>query len=415
LWRVAIGRSLAAGARRVSEFAARPVANVRELRQNEAKRRPRLRLPARTTSEEETMTPTSTFRRAAPCLAAAAGLALVAASAHATQTINLTAVDGYPPKSLWVKTFIEVYIPEINKNLAKTKNFQIKWNQAWAGQITKVRFVLDGIQKGLGDIGVVTSVFHSDKVPLMGIAYATPFVTSDPALVARTFDDMAREYTVMADVWKKYNQIYLTTLTVLDSYQMFFRQKVTSIDDFNGRKVAAAGLNLRYLDKTGAVGVAGSMVNYYNDIKTGVVDGTMLWPEAIITMKINEVAPYMVKADIGTANSKAITINQDTYKKLPAEVRKAIHDASPVYRDVTAQEVLKESETAYDEYKKKGGTITQLTDAERKKWAMSMPNVSKEWVADLEKKGIPARQMLTAYMDRMRAAKQPILRHWDKE
>jgi TRAP-type C4-dicarboxylate transport system substrate-binding protein len=361
------------------------------------------------------MTPTSTFRRAAPCLAAAAALALFAVPAQAAQTINLTAVDGYPPKSLWVKTFIEVYIPEINKNLAKTKNFQIKWNQAWAGQITKVRFVLDGIQKGLGDIGVVTSVFHSDKVPLMGIAYATPFVTSDPALVARTFDDMAREYTVMADVWKKYNQIYLTTLTVLDSYQMFFRQKVTSIDDFNGRKVAAAGLNLRYLDKTGAVGVAGSMVNYYNDIKTGVVDGTMLWPEAIITMKINEVAPYMVKADIGTANSKAITINQDTYKKLPAEVRKAIHDASPVYRDVTAQEVLKESETAYDEYKKKGGTITQLTDAERKKWAMSMPNVSKEWVADLEKKGIPARQMLTAYMDRMRAAKQPILRHWDKE
>ena len=33
----------------------------------------------------------------------------------------------------------------------------------------------------------------------------------------------------------------------------------------------------------------------------------------------------------------------------------------------------------------------------------------------MEKRGLPARQILTAYMDKMRAAHQPILRQWDKE
>jgi hypothetical protein len=44
--------------------------------------------------------------------------------------IKLTAIDGYSPKSMWVKEFINFYIPEINKGLAKTGNYKIKWNQA---------------------------------------------------------------------------------------------------------------------------------------------------------------------------------------------------------------------------------------------------------------------------------------------
>lgn len=363
------------------------------------------------------MTLKSNLFGALPCVVVVAAVVAIASigPARATETINLTAVDGYPPKALWVRTFIESFIPEIDKNLAKTNNYKIRWNQAFSGQITKVRFVLDGLQKGLGDIGVVTSVFHSDKVPLQNIAYATPFVTDDPALLARTFDDLAAEFPPIPQAWAKYNQVYLTNLVVLDSYQMFFKDKVTGFEGFKGKKVASAGLNLRYLEGTGAIGVAGSLVHYYNDMKAGVVDGCMLWPEAMNSFKISEVAKYMVKSDIGTANSKTITINSDVYKRLPAEVRKAIHAAAPVYRDYTAQEVIKASKTAYDEFLAKGGTITQMTDADRKKWAMSMPNVAKGWADALEKKGIPARQMLTVYMDKMRAAHQPILRQWDKE
>ncbi len=359
----------------------------------------------------------SSVGRASLYLAAGAvvGAFAIAAPVRAAETINLTAIDGYPPKALWVDAFIKSYIPEINKRLAKTGHYKINWNQGWAGQISKVQHVLDGIQKGLGDIGVVTSVFHTDKVPLNEIAYATPFVTSDVGLVARTFDELAAEYKAIPDTWAKYNQVYLTNLDVLDSYQMFFKPKVTSLEAFKGKKIATAGLNMLYLKNTGGIGVAGSLVHYYNQMKTGVIDGTMLWTEAMISFKIAEVAKYMVKADIGTANSKAITINTDTWKKLPDEVKAAIKDASPVYRDYTVGKVEEAAKTAYAKYKAMGGTITQLTPEERKKWAMSMPNVAKSWADDLEKRGLPARKILTAYMDKMRAAHQPILRQWDKE
>lgn len=347
--------------------------------------------------------------------AAAAVSALVAGQAQAQKTINLTAIDGYPPKALWVKTFIQYFMPAIDERLAKTGNYKIKWNQAWSGQISKVRHVIDGLEKGLGDVGVVTSVFHSSKVPLQGIAYATPFVTTDPTLVSRTVDELANKYPAYKQAWDKYNQVYLTNLDVIDSYQMFFRHPVSGIKDFNGKKIATAGLNMRYLQKTGAVGVAGSLVHYYNHFKTGVVDGTMLWPEAIVSFKIAEVAPYMLKADIGSAASKSITFNKDSWRRLPAEVQKAIQEAAIVYRDKSAEVTLEIAAASLAQYKKMGGKITVMSQADRKAWAMSMPNVAKGWVASLEKKGIPAREILVAYMDKMRAAKQPIIRQWDKE
>jgi len=344
-------------------------------------------------------------------------LSLVALSgaAQAQKTISLTAIDGYPPKAIWVKTFIEFFIPEVDKRLAKDGKYKIKWNQAWAGQIVKTRKVFQGLQRGLGDIGIVTSIFHPDKVPLQSIAYTAPFVTTDPALASRVLDELYAEFPAYGDAWKKYNQVYLTNLAVLDSYQMFFKEPASGLADFNGRKIASAGLNLRYLKNTGAVGVAGSLVSYYNKIKTGVVDGTMLWPEAVVGFKIVEVAPYMLKADIGTMNSKSITMNADSWKRLPKAVQTVIKDVAIAYRDYTTAQVIAKAKTSYALFEKRGGKIVQMTQAQRVNWANSMPNVAKEWTSDLEKKGIPAKAVLRAYMDKMRAAKQPILRQWDKE
>ena len=62
-----------------------------------------------------------------------------------------------------------------------------------------------------------------------------------------------------------------------------------------------------------------------------------------------------------------------------------------------------------------GGKLVKLTPEQRKQWAAVLPNIGKEWANGLEKDGLPARGVLSAYMDAMRKSNQPILRHWDKE
>jgi len=335
--------------------------------------------------------------------------------AKAVETINMTAIDGYPTKAIWVKNFISYYIPEVDKRLAAGGKYKIKWNQAFGGQIVKPKHVLEGLQKGLGDIGIVTTVFHSSKVPLQMIAYATPFVTTDPGLVSTTVDVLVSKYPQFKKAWKKYNQVYLTNAAVLDSYQMFSRTPMNSLADFKGLKIAGAGMNLRYLKGFGAAGVGGSLVGYYNKLKTGVVDAAMIWADASLRFKLVEVAPHMLKADIGTANSKAINVNAKKWKKLPRAVRSILADTAVAYRVHLSEQVMKKAKGAYGKFEKKGGTIVQMSAAERKKWAYAMPNVAKDWAASLEKKGIPGRKILANYMDIMRANNQPILRHWDRE
>ncbi len=335
--------------------------------------------------------------------------------AKAEKTINLTAIDGYPTKALWVKEFINFYIPEVNKRLAAKGNYKIKWNQAFGGQIVKPKHVLEGIQKGLGDIGVVTTVFHHDKVPLQAIAYVTPFVTTDPGLVARTVDQLASKFPEMKKAWKSYNQVYLTNMAVFDTYQVFSRKRITKLADFKGLKINGAGTNLRYLQGLGSAGVGGSLVTYYQNLSTGVVDGALLWAEAAFAFKFYEVAPYLLDARLGTANSKAITVNADSWKRLPAEVRQVLARTAIDYRDHMGRLAIERGAAAYKAYQKKGGKIFKLSTSERTAWAKRMPNIAKEWADGLEKKGIPGRAVLKTYMDTMRKNNQQILRNWDKE
>ena len=334
----------------------------------------------------------------------------------APKTISLTAVDGYPPRALQVKTFIQYYIPEVDKRLAKSGNYKIRWNQAFAGQFVKVKHVITGMQKGLGDIGVVTTVFHQDKVPMQAVAYVAPFVTSDPVLLSRTVDELSVQFPEMKKAWRRFNQVLLTSFSVIDSYQMFFRKKVTKLADLKGMKIAGAGINMRYLTGTGSTPVIGSMVHYYNKFKTGAIDGSMLWTDAAVAFKlVDGGAKFMFKADIGTANSKALTMNLDTYKKLPQEVRDVIHAVTIDYRDYTAKAAVADADKAYANYKARGGQIIQMSPTARANWAKSMPNIAKDWAAGLDKKGLPGTKLVGAYMDKMRAAKQPIMRHWDRE
>ena len=141
----------------------------------------------------------------------------------------------------------------------------------------------------------------------------------------------------------------------------------------------------------------------------------MVWPEAAMSFKLYEVAPYMLDARIGTVNSKAITMNKKSWAKLPEEVREAIAGAAIAYRDHTSRVVMERATKSYEAYSAKGGTIAKLPDAERDRWARTMPNVAGDWATSLDEKGLPGREYLTAYMDAMRAADQQIAREWDKE
>jgi TRAP-type C4-dicarboxylate transport system substrate-binding protein len=349
-------------------------------------------------------------RRSALGLAVAC---LTALPAGAQEPIKVTAIDGYPARALWVKEFSDFFIPEVDKRLAASGKYKIEWQESYGGTIVKPQGVLEGVQLGLGDIGIVTTIFHSSKLPSQAISAVTPFVAADARAVAKAVDEIAREFPAMQNEFAKQNQFYLATGVVLDTYQLFSRTPIKSLKDLEGGKVAGAGMNLRYLEGLNNVaGVRGGLTDFYNMLQTGLVDQAMLWPEAAATFKIAEVAPYMLNADLGAVNTKTVTVNKDFWNKLPDEVKAVLQEVAIAYRDHVASIAMDRAAAARKTYVEAGGTIVELDPADRAAWANAMPDIAAEWAAELDAAGEPGSEMLRAYLAKLAAAGYTGVRDW---
>jgi len=338
---------------------------------------------------------------------------LTAIPSFATETIRATVIDGYPARALWVKEFTEFFIPEVDAKLAETGNYAMDWQESYGGSIVKPKGVLEGVQLGLGDIGIVTTIFHSSKLPSQAISAVTPFVAADARAVAQAVDEIAKEFPTMQNEFAAQDQVYLATGVVLDTYQVFSTEEVSSISDLEGDKVAGAGMNLRYLEGIdNAAGVRGGLTDFYNMLQTGLVDHAMLWPEAAATFKIAEVAPYMLKADLGAVNSKTITVNKSYWDGLPEEVQNALTEVSVSYRDHVAGIAMDRAQASRDAYVAAGGTIIDVSAEDRAKWAAAIPDIASEWAKTLDDKGEPGSEMLAAYLAKLEAAGYTGVRDW---
>jgi len=287
-------------------------------------------------------------------------------TASAAEKIKAVVIDGYPAKAMWVKEFTGFFIPEVDKRLAKTGNYEMDWQESYGGAIVKPKGVLEGVKLGLGDIGIVTTIFHSSKLPSQALSAVTPFIAPDARAVAKAVDEIAKEFPTMQKEFEKQNQVYLATGVVLDTYQMFSSQPVKSLKDIEGGKVAGAGMNMRYVEGIeGAAGVRGGLTDFYSMLQTGLVDHAMLWPEAAKTFKIAEVAPHMLQVDLGAVNSKTVTVNADYWKKLPEEVQDVLKEVAVAYRDHVASVAMDRAAASRDAYVEAGGTVVEVSAEDR--------------------------------------------------
>lgn len=351
------------------------------------------------------------------CVALTAGLVMgMPLTGYSAETIKAVVIDGYPAKAMWVKEFTGFFIPEVDKRLAESGNYKMEWQESYGGSIVKPKGVLEGIKLGLGDIGIVTTIFHNSKLPSQALSAVTPFIAADARVVAKAVDEIAKEFPTMQKEFEKQNQVYLATGVVLDTYQIFSSKPITSIKGIEGGKVGGAGMNMRYVEGIeGAAGVRGGLTDFYNMLQTGLVDHAMLWPEAASTFKIAEVAPTMLKADLGAVNSKTVTVNADYWKKLPEEVQNVLLEVAVAYRDHVASVAMDRAEASRKKYEEAGGTIIEVSAEDRAAWAAAMPNIAAEWAKNLDDSGEPGSDILKSYMGKLSEAGFTPMRDWAAE
>src|SRR3990170_3529806 len=156
------------------------------------------------------------------CLAASALVAACFTFPAQAEDIKLRIASGHPTANTYVNLMNTFFVPEVTKRVAaKTKH--------------KVEFI-----EGYGGSSVTLARSVYDKVPYM----------------SKVFED-------------KYNQVLLG-LIADNGYNLGTNFEWKKVSDLKGRKLAGAGLNLKWLEYAGAVPVQSSLPDAYTSMKTGV-------------------------------------------------------------------------------------------------------------------------------------------------
>lgn len=352
-----------------------------------------------------------TFRQS--LLLAALALAF-AGGAQAQQVIKLTAAAGHPATFLWVKTLEETFIPELDKRLAAAGNkHKIEWTRAWGGTLVKLGSESKGIADGVADLGIVSTIFEAPKFPLQNVSYYTPFGTDSMELVAKTVGELQKSTPAMADAWTKNNLVYLGGMS-LDTYHIWTKFPLAKLEDLQGKKISAPGPSANWVRGTGAVAVAGNLNTYYEDIKSGVSDGALTFVTGAWGAKLHEVAPHITKVNIGSQFAGGIAMNKARFDKLPPEVQSAIREAADAWTAQYAKAQAAAAATLMQNMVAAGAKASELSEAERKRWADALAPVGKTWAADAQGKGLPGNEVLGAYTSALVKAGVKMPRDWTK-
>ncbi len=331
------------------------------------------------------------------------------------KTIKLTVAASHPVQIPWVEPLKTIMVAKSNEKLEAMKSsHRINWTEAFGGSLYGFQDTLTAVTNGLTDIGWIGALWEPAKLPLQNIMYSTPFATNSVKQAVDVMNLLNDKNASVKKEWES-NKVVCFGACVSDGYHLFTKFPINSLDDLKGKKILGPPVCAPWLQGAGATLVVAGLPVQYSQLQTGIGDGVILIATGAWPLKIHEVAPYITEIDTGPLTFGGSAMNADSYKRMPPEVQKVLSELGREYSAENARLIGVRYELAMKNMAANGAKISKMSQADRKKFVDAMPPLGKLWVEQNEKKGIPARQIMSEFMNTVRAQGGKPLRDWDKE
>ena len=341
------------------------------------------------------------------------GDSTAAAPSGSKEKITLRIGSGHSESNPWITALEDYFVKNVTERVSAETNYEIDWVKSYGGSVISLGNELQGVQDGLVDIGCTILVFEASRLPLQDMVYSMPFSCSDPLIVAETVKQMYAEYPEFTSTYETdYNQKFIG-IGVSDPYGFYSTKEVKFLDDVKGMKIGAAGINLSWIEGSGAVGVQTSLNDTYQNLQTNVCQATIQPTHSCVNLKVYEVAPYYLDANFNVVPFNAITVNMDTWNALPEEVRTILTEVGEGYLDYEANYINEIHEQDLKELEAKGCTIVALSREEQEKWAASLPDIVNGLVKSLDSAGYNGAEIVEQYYQVLEAQGIERIRDWN--
>ena len=308
--------------------------------------------------------------------------------------------SGHPSKPVaYVRQMEHYFVPEVVKRVGERTRHKVKFIQAYAGTVAKVHETLEAVEKGLLDIGGWCVCFEGAKMMPMNIDYFMPFTTPDVRVQTKVKRRIITEHPELYGMLdKKYGQ-KLIAISGFDNYGLGTKFKWDKVAELKGKKIIAAGPNLPWVERFGAIPVTTTLPTAYNALATGVASGFIIFPGAYFGFKFYEPAPNWKITNFGAIAQIALTMNLKTRKKLPAEVVKIIDEVAMDYERVATEDSYKSEAFGLKKLRSANIPVTTLPIDQQRAWAEALKDWPNERANDMIKDfGIDGVTIMKKYM-----------------
>lgn len=308
------------------------------------------------------------------------------------QDVTLKFHHIWPPQAMASKNVIGPWCDKIAAESANRMKCQLLPAMSGGGSPPQL---VDRVKDGVDDLVITLPGYTAGRFPTMEV-FELPFMTSSAEAGASAAWEFMQKYSTKEFPGTK----VLATWVHDQGYVHTASKQVKTLDDFKGLKMRAPTRQTnKLLAKLGATPVGMPVPAVADAVSKGTIDGFVLPWEVIPAFKLQELVKFHTETDMSRPAMYSagfiFAMNQAKYDSLPADLKKVIDNNSGAALSKQIGKIWDESRTAGRKTATdRGNTFHMLSAAETDKWAAAAAPLYDEWVADIDKLGMPGKQML---------------------
>lgn len=322
-------------------------------------------------------------------------LAAVAAACSlgaAAQEVTLKVHHFWPPGAMPPTKILQPWCDKLASESSNRLKCQVFPAMQLGGTPPQL---IDQVRDGVVDIAFTLPGYTAGRFPIMEV-FELPFINRGAEGSSKAAWDFYSKYGT-----KEFPGIHPLMFAVHDEGYVHTRSKpVKTLADFRGLKMRAPTRQTnKLLAALGAAPVGMPLPAVADAVSKGTIDGFLLPWEIIPSVKLHEMVKYHTETpDTLPALYSAtfiLAMNQGKYDGLPADLKAVLDRNSGALLSGLAGKAWDESQApGRKPAEGRGNVFYKLPEAEAQNWIKASQPMHDAWVSDMDKRGLPGKQML---------------------
>jgi TRAP-type C4-dicarboxylate transport system substrate-binding protein len=277
------------------------------------------------------------------------------------------------------------FVEEVNKKLVG----KVEVTQYPAGTLLTAPKMAGGVASGIADIGLAHVSYSRGRFPVMELT-ELPLGASSSYILTHVINDFYDKFKPKE--WDAYHPLIFSASP--PSTIQTLKTPVRTLEDLKGLKIRGTGRSGDIVKALGATTTPVEMMDMYESLRRGVIDGNMGPYEQLKSFRTGEVLKYHTEAwQAGSGYTFYVIFNKDKWNSLPAEAKKVFDETARTYIEPWAIGWNRVDLDGVDFFKQQGGQVIPISAAEIQRWVKAMDPVIADYKKDMVAKGFSAEEV----------------------